>query len=319
MRGWTRAYVSISEGGGFRMLIFVLRRLVQAAAAIVIVVTLYFLGLARLQAGDHAVPLFDVFSFTDVLDYLGKLVRGDLGYSELQQGRTVAERIVPATWNTARLAVLAMAIQLTLGLTAGVLAAVTRRRFVDVLINVITLTVLSVPIIVVGLLLKNTFAGTQLFGATLFANVPTAFTNEGSWLQQAILPAVTVAVADLAFITRLARTAMLEVLAADYIRTARSKGLTERRVIWVHALRNALVPVITYATVALGLFLGGTFLVEILFDYQGLGNRLWIAFAFRPDIPVLKAGVVYLTVMFMVLSALMDILCRWLDPRVRLH
>jgi ABC-type dipeptide/oligopeptide/nickel transport system permease component len=301
------------------MLSFVVRRLLQAAVAIVIVSLLYHVGLALWAARESALPFDAYFTFPDFFDYIGHLFRGDLGYSELQPYRTVLERTLPAAWNTLRLAAVAMAIQLAFGLFAGVVAAVTRRRFVDVLINVLTLTVLSVPIVLVGLILKNSLAGADLFGFTLFADVPTRFVNEAPWLQQVILPAVTIAVADLAFITRLARTSMLEVLGSDYIRTARSKGITERRVIWVHALRNALVPVLSYATIALGLFLGGTFLVEVLFDYPGLGNRLYVAFKFRPDYPVLKAGVVYLTVVFMLLSAIMDVLCRWLDPRVRLH
>lgn len=301
------------------MVTFVVRRLGQAAVAILIATLLYHLGIARMYHGLTGIPFDQLFSFAEFFDYLGHLVRGDLGFSDQQPYRTVAERIGPASWNTIRLALLAMGLQLTLGLLAGVVAAVTHRRFLDVLINIVTLVVLSVPILLVGVLLKNTLAGTELFGITLFADIPTRFTNEPSWLQQAILPAITLAVADIAFITRLARTAMLDVLAADYIRTARSKGLTERRVLLVHALRNALVPVLTYATIGLGTFLGGIFLVEVIFDYQGIGNRLTVAFLFRPDMPVLKAGVVYLTVMFMLLSALLDIVCKWLDPRVRLH
>ena len=296
---------------------FVVRRLAQALVTIFVSMFLYHVGIALMVHSRTGIPFSALFSFGDFFTYLGNLATGDLGHDGYQTNRLVIDRLGESTWNTVRLAVIAIALQVALGVLAGVVAAVTRRPFVDTLINVVTLIVLSTPVLVVGLLLKNAFAGTEVFGITIFAKVPTSFTQRPPWLAQVILPAITVALAEVAFIARLTRTSMLEALTADYIRTARAKGVSERRVIWKHALRNALVPALSYATVGLGIFLGGTFVVEVLFDYQGLGNRLFVAFK-QLNVPMLKAGVVYLTAMFMLLSALMDILCRWLDPRVQL-
>lgn len=296
---------------------FIGRRLAQAVVTIFVSMFLYHVGIALMQHSRTGLPFSTFFSFGGFFTYIGDLATGDLGYDAYQDNRLVIDRLGDATWHTVRLAVIAIAIQLVLGVLAGVIAAITRRPFVDALVTIVTLIVLSTPVLVIGILLKNTFAGTELFGITIFAKVPTSFTQEPPWLAQVILPACTVAVIEVAFVARLTRTAMLEVLAADYIRTARAKGITERQVIWKHALRNALVPAFNYATIGLGVLLGGTFVVEVLFDYQGLGNRLFIAFK-QLDVPMLKAGVVYLTAMFMLLSAVMDILCRWLDPRVQL-
>lgn len=297
--------------------VFVLRRLAQAVVVIFVSMFLYHVGIALMIHSRTGVPFSALFSFGGFFDYIGDLATGDLGYDGFQDNRLVIDRLTEATWHTFRLAVLALALQLTLGVIAGVIAAVTHRPFVDTLVTVVSVILLSTPVLVVGILLKNTFAGAELFGVQIFAEVPTRFTEEPAWLAQVVLPAATIAVAEVGFIARLARTSMLEVLTADYIRTARSKGISDRRVIWKHTLRNALVPVLSYATVVLGIFLGGTFVVEVLFDYQGLGNRLFMAFK-QMNVPMLKAGVVYLTAMFMLLSALMDILCRWLDPRVQL-
>lgn len=313
--GTARLRRSGRTGGLLR---FVLRRLLQAVVTLFIATFLYHVGIALMMHKVTAAPFSAFFSFHGFFDYIGKLATGDLGYDGDQPSRLVADRLSEGTWNTVRLAIIAMTIQLTIGVVAGVVSAITRRPFVDTLITVLTLIVLSTPLFAAAVIVKNFLSGAQLFGVTIFAVVPTRFVHEPAWITQVALPALTLALADVAFITRLARTSMLEVLAQDYLRTARAKGLSERRVIWKHGLRNALVPVLSYATIGLGIFLGGTFIVELIFDYPGLGNQLYVGFFKHHDVPLLKAGVVYLTTVFLVLSALMDIVCRWLDPRVRL-
>jgi len=150
-----------------------------------------------------------------------------------------------------------------------------------------------------------------------FPTVPRSFTVQVPWYQEVLLPAITLAAIDAAFIARLMRGSLLEVLRADYVRTARAKGLSERAVIGRHAMRNAMIPVVTYAGVSLGVLFGGAVITETIFQYNGVGYLLSRAIA-NSNAPVLIAVVVFGVVAFVFLSLLVDILYAVLDPRIRL-
>ena len=150
-----------------------------------------------------------------------------------------------------------------------------------------------------------------------FPAVPRNFTVEVPWYQEVLLPALTLAAVDAAFVARLMRGSLLEVLRADYVRTARAKGLPERTVIGRHALRNALIPVVTYAGVSLGVLFGGAIITETIFQYNGVGYLLSRAIV-NSNAPVIIAVVVFSVVAYVLLSLLVDILYAVLDPRIRL-
>jgi ABC-type dipeptide/oligopeptide/nickel transport system permease component len=148
--------------------------------------------------------------------------------------------------------------------------------------------------------------------------VPRSFTIEVPWIQEVILPAFTLAIVDAAFVARLMRGSMLEVLRADYIRTARAKGLSERKVIGKHAFRNSIIPVVTYVGVSIGVLLGGAIITETIFQYHGLGYLLYQSIV-QNNNPVVMAIVVFGVLSYVMLSTLVDILYAFLDPRIRLN
>jgi ABC-type dipeptide/oligopeptide/nickel transport system permease component len=147
--------------------------------------------------------------------------------------------------------------------------------------------------------------------------VPRSFTVQVPWYQEVLLPAITLAAIDAAFIARLMRGSLLEVLRADYVRTARAKGLSERAVIGRHAMRNAMIPVVTYAGVSLGVLFGGAVITETIFQYNGVGYLLSRAIV-NNNAPVIIAIVVFSVVAYVLLSLLVDLLYAALDPRIRL-
>jgi oligopeptide transport system permease protein len=156
-----------------------------------------------------------------------------------------------------------------------------------------------------------------LAGVGPFPLVPRNFTVQVPWYREVLLPALTLAAIDAAFVARLMRGSLLEVLRADYIRTARAKGLPERTVIGRHALRNALIPVVTYAGVSLGVLFGGAIITETIFQYNGVGYLLSRAIV-NNNVPVIIAIVVFSVVAYVLLSLLVDLLYAALDPRIRL-
>jgi ABC-type dipeptide/oligopeptide/nickel transport system permease component len=152
----------------------------------------------------------------------------------------------------------------------------------------------------------------------IFPVVPRSFTDEAPWYQEVLLPAFTLAIVDAAFIARLMRGSMLEVLRSDYIRTARAKGLSERTVIGKHAFRNSIIPVVTYVGISIGVLLGGAIITETIFQYNGVGFLLFNSIR-NNNQPVIMAIVVFGVISYVVLSLIVDILYAFLDPRIRLH
>jgi ABC-type dipeptide/oligopeptide/nickel transport system permease component len=214
--------------------------------------------------------------------------------------------------NTVRLALVAIVIDVLIGVAAGILAAIRRYSVWDVLVTVLSTVGIGLPVFVIGIALVANLAGVGPFPL-----VPRGFTEQVPWYREVLLPALTLAAVDAAFVARLMRGSMLEVLRADFVRTARAKGLSERAVIGRHALRNALIPVVTYVGVSLGVLFGGAIITETIFQYDGVGYLLSRAIVTN-NAPVIIAVVVVGVVAYVLLSLLVDVLYAVLDPRIRL-
>jgi ABC-type dipeptide/oligopeptide/nickel transport system permease component len=310
---------------------FILRRTAQALLVFVVTTFGAFIALYRFgdpfqSIGEKLLPpetrrlLRETFGLdkplpVQYLNYLGNLFTGDLGI-DYDQRRPVSDLLAAVAPNTLRLAVFAIALQLVIGLSAGVVAAVWQRSVWDVLVTFGTLVLLSVPLIVTAAFFRDTFSGLRLFGVTVFPMLPRSFGVPATWFQEMVLPALTLAIGAVAFIARVMRGSMIEVLDADYIRTARAKGLSQRTVVLKHALRNAVLPVANIAAIELGALIGGTVVVEAIFQYNGLGYLL-VRSLNGLNYPVMIAIASYSIIVFLALIVLLDILCAYLDPRLR--
>jgi ABC-type dipeptide/oligopeptide/nickel transport system permease component len=239
--------------------------------------------------------------------YVWGLVHGDFGMSFRFANMPVTRVIGQSLAISPILALSALAVSLAAGIPLGVIAAVHRNRAPDTAIIIGLVAGISIP----------NFA-LSAFAVYLFA-IRLELLPVAGWgsLSQAVLPVLVLAVAPMAYIARLTRTYMLEVLQQDYIRTARAKGLKERLVIYRHALRNTLVPLLTTIGIVLGGLLSGTFVVETIFNIPGLG-RLAIDAIFARDYPVTMAVVLLFTGFYAFINLLVDILYGLVDPRIRL-
>jgi oligopeptide transport system permease protein len=240
--------------------------------------------------------------------YVGRLLKGDLGESYAYR-RPVATIIREKVGNTAKLAVAAIVLEIALGILAGIIAAVFRYSFLDVLVTLSTTVAIGVPTFVIGLALQNLFAVNLHW-------LPLQGQQAGA--KSIILPAVTLAAVNIALVARLMRGAMSEVLRADYIRTAYAKGLSKRVVIMKHALRNSIIPVLTYLGISFGALLGGALITETVFNWNGIGLALVGAIQ-QQDNPIVLGVVTYGVAIFVVVNLLVDISYAFLDPRIRLE
>lgn len=239
--------------------------------------------------------------------YLGKLVVGDLGTS-YRQGRPVSEVIAERLPATARLAVAAMGIALVLGVAVGVVAAMRHNTLVDLLLMMGALLGISTPVFWLGMMLII------LFGVWL-GWFPISGYGEGD-IRHLILPALTLGVLQAGIIARITRSALLEVLHQEYIRTARAKGLREGVVVLKHGLRNGLMPVITLAGIGLGDLLVGAPLTETVFAWPGLG-RLLVSAVGNRDLPVVVGATFVFALIYLGASLLVDLAYALVDPRIR--
>ncbi|GAB3031943.1 nickel ABC transporter permease [Natronobiforma cellulositropha] len=240
------------------------------------------------------------------LEWLSSALRGDLGQS-YYSGRDVAALIVQHVPATLELAAASMLVALAIALPTGVLSAVHRGERLDAASQLAALVGVSMPNFWLGYLLIIVFS-------LHLSLLPVAGSGGLSHL---LLPAVALGTGMAAIVTRLVRTSMLEVLDATYVEVARSKGLSERVVIYKHALRNALLPVVTVVGLQFGFVLNGAVVVEIVFQRPGLGMLLVDA-VFARDYPVVQGVVLVGAVAFVVTNVLVDLSYRYLDPRIRL-
>ena len=247
--------------------------------------------------------------------WLAGLLHGELGIS-VTYGKPVLAVILDRFPLTLELALLSMVIALCTGIPAGVLAATRNERPADLLIRVLAMLGQSTPNFVVGLLII--FVLSVWFGI-----VPTMGTftpllvDPLANLGQLIFPAITLGFAFAASVTRICRSAMLDVLNDDFVRTARSKGATNARVVWRHALPNALIPVVTLSGVEFGYLLGGAVIVEQIFALPGLGRLVLDAITQR-DYALVEGCVLFIAFNFLVVNLLVDLTYVALDPRIRL-
>jgi len=246
------------------------------------------------------------------LDWLSGMLKGDFGKS-LISGQPVAQRIAQRFPCTIELTVLAIIISMLIALPAGILSAVKRNSPLDVSSSIMSMVGVAVPSFWLGMLLIILFSlklkwlpasGYVAISKGLFAN-----------LQKMILPAIAVGIAFTATVMRQTRSAMLEVLGKDYVLTARAKGLKERIVVWKHALRNALIPVITVISMQIGRLIGGVIVTETVFVLPGMGNAIADAILSR-DYPVVMGMIMVVASIVVFINLFVDILYIFIDPRI---
>lgn len=239
--------------------------------------------------------------------FLGRLVKGDLGYS-FRQHRPVTEIIIERFPATFRLALFAIVVALIFGIAAGIIAAVNQGRWPDQVVMGISLIGVSTPIFWFGLMLIIVFS-------TWLGWFHTGYGDGG--FQYIVLPGVSLSAVTMGTIARITRSSMLEVLRADYVQTARAKGLKEITVLLKHVFRNALIPVVTVAGNHLAGLMTGAIATETIFAWPGLGRAVYEAISMR-DRPVVLGGVLFFAAVFVLMNAVVDALYSTLDPRIRM-
>jgi len=248
-----------------------------------------------------------------MLNYYGRLLRGDLGQSILLN-RSVTEAIIERAPVTLSLTGIALGVSLTLAIVLGVVAAVRQNTWVDQSAMTVALLGLSLPDFWVGLVMIYTFA--VLLGWLPTGGYVELSKGASPWPRSMLMPALALAITQLGLLARMTRATMLEVLNQDYVRTARAKGLPERTVIDKHALSNALIPMVTVMGLIVGILLGGAVVIEQVFALPGVG-RLIIGAILRRDYPVIQGGLFLTATIFVFVNLAVDILYAFLDPRVR--
>ncbi|WP_335941600.1 ABC transporter permease [Streptomyces sp. PTD5-9] len=238
--------------------------------------------------------------------FVQKLAKGDLG-EDFTQRRPVTEILKPKLANTAELAIAAIAIDIAIGVFAGLIAALFRYSFWDVLITLLTTLAVGFPSFIIGMVLQKFFVvDLQWF----------PLISDGSF-NSLVLPAFTLAILDAALVARLMRGTMLEVLRADYVKTAVAKGLPRRTVLVKHVMRNSIIPVVTYLGISFGSLLGGALITEAIFNWDGIGLALVQAVQ-QQNNPIIIGVVTFGVAVFVLLNLIVDLLYAVLDPRIRL-
>ncbi|MCL1798887.1 MAG: ABC transporter permease [Eggerthellaceae bacterium] len=284
----------------------------------------------KLLAGEKAMPdaIYEQIVKANHLDeplyvqygyYMNDLLHGDLGTS-YQRKTPVIDIFAEKFPYTARLALCAILIEILIGISAGIVSAVKRYSFVDALVTVSTSILISVPVFWLGMLLQM-FFGVFLKDATGGAfSLPISgaggpISSYPTWMHY-ILPAVALASVSLAYTARVMRSQLLEVLNADYIRTARAKGLSRGAVIVKHALKNAMIPVITFIGIDFGVMMSSAILTETIFNWPGVGYEIFRAIGQR-DWPIVMGGVILVVILIMLINLIIDVSYALFDPRIR--
>lgn len=282
--------------------------------------------LRREQGWDRPLPL-------QLTEFFGKLIfQGDLGVSAARNHVRISDELAQRIPATVELTFFACLISIPLGIVAGVVSAVWRGKFPDLFCMAGALVGVSIPVFFLGIVLRGMCPFLPTAGrmsATVFGFQPLTglflcdtllrgrFDLFGDALRHLTLPAVTLSSVPMAIIARITRSSMLEVLHADYIRTAKAKGASLWRVIWRHAFPNAAVPVTNIAGLQIGLLLSGAILTETIFDWPGLGQYVAAAVVRDHDYIAVQGGAVVITALFVVMNLLLDVTYLWLEPRLR--
>ncbi|MFC7366188.1 MULTISPECIES: ABC transporter permease [Bhargavaea] len=247
-------------------------------------------------------------------NYMSGVLQGDLGNS-VRSGRAVSDEIATRFWVTVELSFYATVLAVFIGLMAGIISAVRRYTLADTAIMIVALFGLSMPNFWLGLVLIDWFA---IGGDWLPDWAKLRPSGWGDSWRQVILPVITLGTGGAAIIARMTRSSMLEVINQDYIRTARAKGLTDRIVTYRHALKNALIPVVTVVGLEFGGFLGGAVLTETIFAINGMG-RLTVQAITQRDFPIVQGAVLVLSVLFVFVNLIVDISYKLLNKRIDLN
>ena len=312
------------------MISYLIRRFFLMGLTLFGMSVLIFL-LLRVVPGNIADILFDSAGFVDpaekarletelgldrpivvqYVDWIGGLLQGDLGYSYVSEQPVWAE-VAPRIPITGKLALLALIFSIVLGVPLGVISAVRQNTGMDYVLRVISLSGLSLPSFWLGLLILMLFV--RYFGyIPIYSRQPAGLWEE---LLMYGIPAAAVGFRSSALVMRLTRSSMLEVLRQDYIRTARSKGASERSVNYNHALRNALLPVVTIIGIEAAFLIGGLIVTETVFNIPGVARFLVEAIQWR-DYPIVQNLVMFIAVVVVFTNFLVDLLYAALDPRIK--
>jgi peptide/nickel transport system permease protein len=298
---------------GVSIIVFLMIRLIPGDAVAIMLGANTEITPERLAALRARVGL-DRPMIEQYLVWAGKALSGDLGTS-LWTGKPVIEEIGAHIVVTLELLLLSLCVGAGLAVPAGCAMAYVRGRAADTIMRVITIAGITVPNFWLGIVLILAVAtlapSFPALGYVSFANDPLGN------LARMLLPTIALALPILAALSRLVRTAMLDALGQDYVRTARAKGLSERVVVFKHALRNALIPFVTSAGIMAGYLFGGAIVVEQVFALPGVG-RLIVGAIGERNYPLIQAAILLVTVGFVVINFLVDLLYRAIDPRVRM-
>lgn len=310
--------------------LYILRRLLTMIPVLLLVSVLVF-SLIHLIPGDPAVSILGEEATPQAVaalraklgldqpipvqyaKWLGSVLRGDLGRS-IRSNQPVGEAIAERLPVTVELAILSIVISLSIAIPAGIVAAMRRNSVLDAGSTFVALLGVSLPNFFLAILLILVF-GVQLQVLPPFGYQPIT-QGLGGNLQRMILPAITLGTALAAIVTRMMRSSLLEVLDQDYIRTARAKGLREGRIVQAHALKNALMPVVTIVGLQIGGLLGGAIITESIFVLPGIG-RLLVDAIFQRDFPLVQGVVLFVSLAFLFSNFAVDMVYAYLDPRIR--
>jgi oligopeptide transport system permease protein len=303
------------------MLRFIVRRLLETIPVLLIIITATFFMIRFVPGGpftaEKAVTPEILRNLEahyglnkplgrQYLDYLGSLLHGDLGPSFKYPNRTVNEIIAEKLPTSLELGLLSLAVALVLGLTLGILAAVRRNTWIDYMCSSIAMVGICVPTFVLGPLLVLLFA------------IHLGWFNASGWYTpiDRVLPCLTLGCVYAAYIARLTRGGMLEILNQDFIRTARAKGASEARVIFRHSLRGGLLPVVSFLGPAIAGILTGSFVIETIFQIPGLG-REFVNSAFSRDYTLVLGTVILYATLIIGLNLVVDVVQVWLNPKLK--
>ena len=248
------------------------------------------------------------------VDWVGGLVQGDLGTSIWRSGQPVTKLVGDRIFRTLELAVLAILIAVLFAVPLGVISAIKPDSVIDYFSRVIALVGISIPTFFAGLLVVLVLS--RGFGWLPPLGYEDLWDNPWKNLQQMFLPALALGFYDMAFIARVTRSSMMEIIREDYMRTARAKGLGERIVLVRHGLKNAVLPILTISGWQFGRLFGGTVIIESIFKVPGIGTLL-IETVFQRDFPTIQAIIIVIAVSIVIINLLVDLLYGLLDPRIR--
>ena len=313
---------------------YITRRVIQSLIVILLVTIFVFIGM-RLLPGDPIYLIIDrnqVQNYTQeqiqalrheagldkpvvtqYFNWLGGVFKGQLGQSILSK-RPISIELKHRIPVTAYLGIWAFIISIVIGIPFGIISAIRRGSWLDTIVTTLANLGITVPIFWLGIMLMWLFAVHLRWLPVSGYTSP--FTDFGLSTKKIIMPVFCLAIFAIAGNTRLARSSMLEVLRQDYVRTAWSKGLTERAVIFKHALKNSLIPIVTMAGMGISGIIGGSVLIEQVFNIPGMG-RLAVDSLFQHDYPYVQAITLVMTAIIVASNLLVDLSYGWLDPRIK--